>query len=40
MKNEFGCITQYEKFELSEARHRKYKRLELGGGHEYDCSSD
>jgi hypothetical protein len=22
------------------ARHRKYKRLELGGGHVYDCSSD
>jgi hypothetical protein len=22
-----------------EARHRKYKRLELGGGHVYDCSS-
>jgi hypothetical protein len=24
----------------SEARHRKYKRLKLGGGHVYDCSSD
>jgi hypothetical protein len=23
-----------------EARHRKYKRLNLGGGHVYDCSSD
>jgi hypothetical protein len=23
-----------------EARHRKYKRLKLGGGHVYDCSSD
>jgi hypothetical protein len=23
-----------------EARHRKYKRLKLGGGHAYDCSSD
>jgi hypothetical protein len=23
-----------------EARHRKYKRLELGGGQAYDCSSD
>jgi hypothetical protein len=23
-----------------EARHRKYKRLQLGGGHVYDCSSD
>jgi hypothetical protein len=22
------------------ARHRKYKRLKLGGGHAYDCSSD
>jgi hypothetical protein len=22
-----------------EARHRKYKRLKLGGGHEYDCSN-
>jgi hypothetical protein len=22
-----------------EARHRKYKRLKLGGGHLYDCSS-
>jgi hypothetical protein len=22
-----------------EARHRKYKRLELGAGHVYDCSS-
>jgi hypothetical protein len=22
-----------------EARHRTYKRLKLGGGHEYDCSS-
>jgi hypothetical protein len=22
-----------------EARHRKYKRLKLGGGHVYDCSS-
>jgi hypothetical protein len=22
-----------------EARHRKYKRLNLGGGHVYDCSS-
>jgi hypothetical protein len=21
------------------ARHRKYKRLKLGGGHVYDCSS-
>jgi hypothetical protein len=21
-----------------EARHRKYKRLKLGGGHVYDCS--
>jgi hypothetical protein len=25
---------------LGEARHRKYKRLKLGGGHVYDCSSD
>jgi hypothetical protein len=24
----------------SEARHRKYKRLKLAGGHVYDCSSD
>jgi hypothetical protein len=23
-----------------EARYRKYKRLKLGGGHVYDCSSD
>jgi hypothetical protein len=23
-----------------EARHRKYKRLKLGGGQSYDCSSD
>jgi hypothetical protein len=23
-----------------EARHRKYKKLKLGGGHVYDCSSD
>jgi hypothetical protein len=23
-----------------EARHRVYKRLRLGGGHVYDCSSD
>jgi hypothetical protein len=23
-----------------EAPHRKYKRLKLGGGHVYDCSSD
>jgi hypothetical protein len=23
-----------------EARHRKYKRLKLGGSHAYDCSSD
>jgi hypothetical protein len=23
-----------------EARHRKYKRLKLGGGQAYDCSSD
>jgi hypothetical protein len=23
-----------------EARHRKYKRLKLGGGHVYDYSSD
>jgi hypothetical protein len=23
-----------------EARRRKYKRLNLGGGHVYDCSSD
>jgi hypothetical protein len=23
-----------------EARHRKYKRPKLGGGHGYDCSSD
>jgi hypothetical protein len=23
-----------------EARHRKYKRLQLGSGHVYDCSSD
>jgi hypothetical protein len=23
-----------------EALHRKYKRLKLGGGHVYDCSSD
>jgi hypothetical protein len=23
-----------------EARHRKYKRLKLGGGHPYDCSSN
>jgi hypothetical protein len=23
-----------------EARHRKYKRLKLGGGHVYDCSRD
>jgi hypothetical protein len=23
-----------------EARHRKYKRLKLGGGRVYDCSSD
>jgi hypothetical protein len=23
-----------------EARHRKYKRLKLGGGQTYDCSSD
>jgi hypothetical protein len=22
-----------------EARHKKYKRLKLGGGHVYDCSS-
>jgi hypothetical protein len=22
-----------------EARYRKYKRLKLGGGHVYDCSS-
>jgi hypothetical protein len=22
------------------ATHRKYKRLKLGGGHTYDCSSD
>jgi hypothetical protein len=22
-----------------DARHRKYKRLKLGGGHVYDCSS-
>jgi hypothetical protein len=22
-----------------EVRHRKYKRLKLGGGHVYDCSS-
>jgi hypothetical protein len=22
-----------------EATHRKYKRLKLGGGHVYDCSS-
>jgi hypothetical protein len=22
-----------------EARHRKYNRLKLGGGHVYDCSS-
>jgi hypothetical protein len=28
------CIGQ------GEARHRKYKRLKLGGGHVYDCSSD
>jgi hypothetical protein len=27
------CIGQ------GEARHRKYKRLKLGGGHVYDCSS-
>jgi hypothetical protein len=25
---------------LGEARHRKYKRLKLGGGHAYDRSSD
>jgi hypothetical protein len=25
---------------LGEARYRKYKRLKLGGGHLYDCSSD
>jgi hypothetical protein len=25
--------------EQGEARHRKYKRLNLGGGHVYDCSS-
>jgi hypothetical protein len=25
--------------EQGEARHRKYKRLKLGGGHVYDCSS-
>jgi hypothetical protein len=23
-----------------ETRHRKYKRLKLGGGNVYDCSSD
>jgi hypothetical protein len=23
-----------------EARHRKYKRVKLGGGQAYDCSSD
>jgi hypothetical protein len=23
-----------------EARHRKYKRLKLGGGQAYDCSND
>jgi hypothetical protein len=23
-----------------DAIHRKYKRLKLGGGHVYDCSSD
>jgi hypothetical protein len=23
-----------------EARHRKYKRLEFGGGQQYDCSND
>jgi hypothetical protein len=23
-----------------EARHRKYKKLKLGGGQAYDCSSD
>jgi hypothetical protein len=28
------CIGQ------GEALHRKYKRLKLGSGHVYDCSSD
>jgi hypothetical protein len=26
-------------FGQGEAPHRKYKRLKLGGGHVYDCSS-
>jgi hypothetical protein len=32
--------TNVRYIDQGEARHRKYKRLKLGGGHVYDCSSD
>jgi hypothetical protein len=31
--------SQFARYKSSCARFRKYKRLKLGGGHLYDCSS-
>jgi hypothetical protein len=38
IQNHENAIVRY--IGQGEALHRRYKRLELGGGHVYDCSSD
>jgi hypothetical protein len=38
IQNHESAIVRYTG--QGEARHRKYKRLKLGGGHVYDCPSD
>jgi hypothetical protein len=43
--NAFAAIQSHENAIVryigqGEAGHRKYKRLKLGSGHVYDCSSD
>jgi hypothetical protein len=38
IQNHENAIVRY--IGQGEAGHRKYKRLKLGGGHVYDCSSD
>jgi hypothetical protein len=38
IQNHQNAIVRY--IGQGEVRHRKYKRLKLGGGYVYDCSSD
>jgi hypothetical protein len=40
-KQQVEVIQNHENENVREARHRKYvyKKLKLGGGHVYDCSS-